>query len=112
MGIVEWPIKYKKSGFLEATYSTMPEPTEEQMKFMAQQNSVDLKYIKGWFKWRNSLKKKKTPKIIKFSESFWRFTFYLGVWAYGFYTLYPVSCLSGTERLGFSLITLRNASCA
>lgn len=48
--------------------------------------------IKDWFhQKRNQFK---TGKMKKFTESCWRFVFYLAIWTYGFVILYQVNLIS------------------
>ncbi len=57
-------------------------------KHLSRETGLDVEYIKEWFIMRPNLNK--PTKLKKFTESFWRFFFYLSIWSYGFYILYQV----------------------
>lgn len=45
--------------------------------------------LKAWFTLRKALDK--PSKMKKFTESFWRFVFYLAIWVYGLIVLVQVN---------------------
>ena len=59
------------------------------LKLIANDTGLEYDEVKYWFSARKSLNV--TPKLIKFSESCWRFTYYLLIWFYGLYVVHDVS---------------------
>lgn len=83
------------NALLESTFSKTRRPSRETIQEMSEALNMDPKIVEFWFHKRRNLSK--TPVILKFSESGWKFCFYTTMFFYGVYVLHDKDYLYDTS---------------
>ncbi|KAG7267300.1 hypothetical protein CRUP_000298 [Coryphaenoides rupestris] len=85
---------------LEKVYASRTSPDEKQMDGLSKQLDWDVRKIQRWFRLRRNQDK---PSVLKkFSESMWRFTFYLGIFIYAIRYLWVSPWMWNTKECWYN----------
>ncbi|KAM8830064.1 ceramide synthase 5-like isoform 2-T2 [Synchiropus picturatus] len=85
---------------LERVYQSKTSPDSKQLQGLSKQLDWDIQKIQRWF--RNRRSQDKPSVLTKFSESMWRFTFYLGVFVYGLHHLWQTPWMWDTRQCWYN----------
>lgn len=78
-----------KNTVLEKVYTSFTKkPNQERLKGLCKQLDWSEKQVLSWFRRRSNVDRPTT--LVKFSETFWRFIYYLGAFIYGCFVMFYV----------------------
>ncbi|XP_015926266.1 ceramide synthase 6 [Parasteatoda tepidariorum] len=95
LGLKPKTYKLRDNPVLEKAYKENGKLEPKQLQGLAKQTDLSEREIQRWFRKRVSRNKPST--LNKFTESAWRFTFYLGAFSYGLYALWDKPWLLDTN---------------
>ncbi|CAL8259128.1 ceramide synthase 5 [Gadus morhua] len=90
----------QSNAVLEKVYGSRTSPDEKQLAGLSKQLDWDVRKIQRWFRLRRNQDK---PSLLKkFSESMWRFTFYLGIFIYAIRYLWVSPWMWNTKECWYN----------
>lgn len=87
----------QKSIVLEKVYKSVTKnPTDTQLEGLCKQSNWSKHKVQAWFRRRKNVGKSST--LVKFRETFWRFTFYFLSFLFGIYVLHDEECIWNRQK--------------